>query len=134
MADTTWEWSLHEHIPSSLTAGHELIERYIKTLEQFGGKVAICSMCNWPSRKPLSTPSRMATMSRQIRPSKSNCTSVAAIPACVSWIKATGSVPMICRIYRTTITWKRRTVAVVMLIKEMMDKVEYNACGNQSPC
>lgn len=36
MPETAWDWSLKEQIPSSLDVGHELIERYIKVLEQHG--------------------------------------------------------------------------------------------------
>lgn len=36
MPDTAWDWSLNESIPSSLDQGHKLIEHYVKMLEQHG--------------------------------------------------------------------------------------------------
>ncbi|MFO1064007.1 MAG: ATP-binding protein [Pirellulales bacterium] len=36
MPDTAWEWSLTQTIPSSLDAGHKLIENYVKVLEELG--------------------------------------------------------------------------------------------------
>ncbi len=36
MPDSSWDWNLHQTIPSSLDAGHELIENYLKALDQYG--------------------------------------------------------------------------------------------------
>ncbi len=36
MPDSPWDWNLQRTIPSSLDAGHQLIECYLKILDQFG--------------------------------------------------------------------------------------------------
>ena len=36
MPDSPWDWNLQRTIPSSLDAGHQLIESYLKILDQFG--------------------------------------------------------------------------------------------------
>lgn len=40
MVEPAWSWTLHEQMPSSLEAGHQLIERLLRALEEhnWGGR------------------------------------------------------------------------------------------------
>ena len=131
MAETAWEWSLHEHIPSSSDAGHQLIERYIKVLEQFGWEgrdlfhvqlaveeAIVNAITHGNHESPDKSVevelhvSRSSTFMRILDQGEGFCPDTLPDPTEDENLETPHG-------------------RGVMLIKEMMDKVEYNACGNQ---
>lgn len=131
MAETAWEWSLHEHIPSSSDAGHELIERYVKVLEQFGWEgrdlfhvqlaveeAIVNAITHGNQESPDKTVevelqvSRRSTLMRIQDQGTGFCPDTLPDPTDDEHLETPHG-------------------RGVMLIKQMMDKVEYNTCGNQ---
>ncbi|MCC6507505.1 MAG: ATP-binding protein [Pirellulaceae bacterium] len=131
MADTAWEWSLHEHIPSSSVSGHELIERYIRVLEQFGWdgrdlfhvqlaveEAIVNAITHGNHESPDKTVevelhvSRLATSMRIQDQGAGFCPDALPDPTEDENLESPHG-------------------RGVMLIKQMMDKVDYNARGNQ---
>ncbi len=131
MAETVWEWSLHEHIPSSSDAGHELIERYIKVLEQFGWEgrdlfhvqlaveeAVVNAITHGNHESPDKSVevelqvSRRSTQMRIRDQGAGFCPDSLPDPTDDEHLETPHG-------------------RGVMLIKQMMDKVTYNECGNQ---
>lgn len=131
MAETAWEWSLHEHIPSSSVAGHELIERYVKVLEQFGWEgrdlfhvqlaveeAVVNAITHGNKESPEKTVevelhvSRQSTLMRIQDQGAGFCPDTLPDPTDDENLETPHG-------------------RGVMLIKQMMDRVDYNACGNQ---
>lgn len=131
MPDSAWDWSLHERISSSLDVGHELIERYIKALEQFGWEgrdlfhvqlaveeAMVNAITHGNHESPDKTVevelhvSRQRTRMRILDQGCGFCPDALPDPTDEEHLDSPHG-------------------RGVMLIKEMMDEVEYNACGNQ---
>lgn len=131
MPETAWDWSLHEQISSSLDAGHELIERYVKVLEQFGWEgrdlfhvqlaveeAVVNAITHGNHQSPEKTVevelhvSRARTSLRILDQGCGFCPDALPDPTEDENLESPHG-------------------RGVMLIKEMMDEVNYNACGNQ---
>jgi len=131
MPDKAWDWSLLEQIPSSLTSGHEMIDRYIKVLEQYGWEGrdlfqvqlaveeaivnAITHGNNESPDKAVEIElhvSRDSTSMRVLDQGSGFCPDTLPDPTADDRLETPHG-------------------RGVMLMKEMMDEVEYNAVGNQ---
>jgi serine/threonine-protein kinase RsbW len=131
MPEPAWDWSLHEHIPSSSDSGHELIERYIKVLEQFGWEgrdlfhvqlaveeAIVNAITHGNQESPDKTVevelhvSRHATAIRICDQGCGFCPDDLPDPTDDEHLDSPHG-------------------RGVMLIKQLMDQVDYNACGNQ---
>lgn len=131
MAETASDWSLHEHIPSSSDSGHELIERYIQVLEKFGWEgrdlfhvqlaveeAVVNAITHGNHESPDKTVevelhvNRESTSMRILDQGSGFCPDTLPDPTEEENLETPHG-------------------RGVMLIKQMMDKVEYNALGNQ---
>ncbi len=131
MPETAWDWSLHEHISSSLDSGHELIDRYVKALEQHGWEgrdlfhvqlaveeAIVNAITHGNHESPDKTVevelhvSREATSMRILDQGCGFCPDALPDPTEEENLETPHG-------------------RGVMLIRQMMDRVDYNACGNQ---
>ena len=131
MPETAWDWSLHEHISSSLDAGHELIERYVQVLEQFGWEgrdlfqVQLAveeAIVNAITHGNNESPDKTVEVELHVSPAQ---TFMRILDQGCGFCPE--SLPDPTEDENVDCPHGRG----VMLIKQMMDRVDYNACGNQ---
>ena len=131
MPETAWDWSLHEHISSSLDAGHELIDRFIQVLEQFGWEgrdlfqvqlaveeAIVNAITHGNHESPDKTVEVELHVSRKQTSMRIMDQGCGFCPADLP--DPTEDENVDCPHGRG-----------VMLMKQMMDQVDYNPCGNQ---
>jgi serine/threonine-protein kinase RsbW len=131
MAETAWDWSLQEYISSSLDIGHQLIERYIKTLEQFGWEgrdlfhVQLAveeAIVNAITHGNHESPDKMVEVELHI---SRQLTSMRILDQGCGFCPETLPDPT------DDDNLESPHGRGVMLIKQMMDQVQYNPRGNQ---
>lgn len=131
MAETAWDWSLHEHIPSSSDSGHELIERYVRVLEQFGWEgrdlfhVQLAveeAIVNAITHGNHQSPDKIVEVELHVN---RQSTSMRILD------QGAGFCPEALPDPTDDENLETPHGRGVMLIKQMMDKVDYNALGNQ---
>ena len=131
MPDMAWDWSLQEQIASSLDVGHELIERYIKVLEQFGWdgrdlfhvQLAVEeAIVNAITHGNQESPDKIVEVELHVSRQATNLRILD---------QGCGFCPDSLPDPTDDENLETPHGRGVMLMKQMMDEVHYNPCGNQ---
>jgi serine/threonine-protein kinase RsbW len=131
MPDMVWDWSLSRSIPSSLAAGHKLIEEFVRGLEEHGWdgrelfQVQLAveeAMVNAITHGNREAPDKDVEVELHV----SRTSAYMRIRDCGEGF-CPEDLPDPTDDEHVDVPHGRG----VMLIREMMDEVTYNACGNQ---